>query len=221
MLHDNYEKSPTFEYALGLFNGTGDKASIRGSGSADLTTGDVSVSSSQSNVPGRWDPALVLRLGYNHGGIAGYSEADLEGGPLRVAVGGSVETHFDADKSGDSTVAGEVDAMLKYEGLSVSAALFQSSDQDGNAYFDRSPGDGGGHFQVGYVLADRYQPVLRFGYVDPRYNDTDNLLSEYLLGFNTFVTKHNLKWQTDAGVLVDQASDSTDFQFRSQLQLSF
>src|SRR5690606_20191191 len=59
MLHDNYEKSPMFEYALGFFNGTGDKSRFTGSGAIDPDSGDVVVTSgSVSNVPEQWHPAL-------------------------------------------------------------------------------------------------------------------------------------------------------------------
>ena len=50
-----------FEYSLGVFAGT--DAGAR----AD-----------------RIDPLLSLRVGYNHGDLDGYSESDLDGGPLRL-----------------------------------------------------------------------------------------------------------------------------------------
>lgn len=222
MLHDNYEKSPTFEYALGFFNGTGDKSHFSGSGEADLTTGEVEVSQGGfSNVPEMWHPALVLRLGYNHGGIKGYSEADLEGGGFRLALGGSVETHFDTDGGDDSLVKYQVDGVVKVEGLSASGALYQTSQQDGAGFGDRSTGDGGGHVQLGYVIANAFQPVLRYGYVDPRNLGGDNLREEYAFGLNYYADKHHLKLQSDLAALTDAADDTTDWQFRMQAQLSF
>ena len=216
MLHDNYEKSPTFEYALGLFNGTGDRSNFTGTADEE---GDVTGSS--TNVPSMWHPALGLRLGYNHGGIKGYSEADLEGGGLRFGVAGSVESHFDADNTDDSLVKMEADAVVKIEGFSVSGAVYRTSQQDGEGFGDRTTGDGGAHAQLGYVIAKMFQPVLRYGIVDPRHEDSNNIEEEYAAGFNVFFDKHDLKWQTDLTGLNHNSSDTTDWQFRTQAQLTF
>lgn len=222
MLHDNYEKSPTFEYAVGFFNGTGDKAQFEGSGSADTATGDVTVDSGKfSNVPDMWDPALVARLGYNYGGIAGYSEADFEGGGLRFGLAGSVESHFDAANNNDSLVKMEADLIVKFEGLDASCAVYRTSEQDGEKFSDRTTGDGGAHFQLGYLLAEHYQPVLRYGIVDPRHLGSNNIEEEYAAGFNVYFHKHHLKWQNDLSALNHNDADTTDWQFRSQAQLSF
>jgi len=222
MLHDNYEKSPTFEYALGLFNGTGEKSSFSGTGTADTTTGEVEVESGAfTNVPKTWKPALGLRLGYNYGGINGYSEGDLEGGGLRFAVAGSVESQFDADRGDDSLVKMEADAVIKLAGLSLDGAVYRTSQQDGEAFGDRTTGDGGAHAQLGYVIAGRYQPVLRYAIVDPRHESSNNIQDEWVAGFNIFFAEHDLKWQNDLSALNHNGSDTTDWQFRSQAQLTF
>ena len=39
-----------------------------------------------TNVPSKFRPAVIGRVGINRGGIKGYQEADLEGGPLRFGV---------------------------------------------------------------------------------------------------------------------------------------
>jgi hypothetical protein len=222
MIHDDYERSPTFEYAIGLFNGTGEKPVLSGSGEADLATGEVEVSDgSFDNVPDMWHPALVLRLGYNHGDIKGYSEADLEGGGFRLGVAGGVEAHFDTDGGDDSVVKYQADAVVKGHGLSAGMALYQTSEQDGAGFGDRATGDGGGHFQLGYVLAGAFQPVLRYGYVDPRNSGANNLREEYELGLNYYADKHNLKVQGDVAALTDAADETTDWRVRLQAQLSF
>lgn len=222
MLHDNYEKSPTFEYALGLFNGTGDRSSFSGSGSTDLTSGDTEVTSgSFTNVPAMWKPALGLRLGYNYGEIKGYSEADLEGGGLRFGVAGSVESHFDVDDTDDSLVKMEADAIVKLEGLSLSGAIYRTSQQDGEGFGDRTTGDGGAHVQAGFVIAKLVQPVLRYGIVDPRHQHSNNIEEEFAAGLNFYFDKHDLKWQTDLTGLNHNDDDTTDWQFRTQAQLTF
>lgn len=221
MLHDNYEKSPPFEYALGIFNGTGDSADFTGLGSADLTTGDVEVTDGGfSNVPDQWHPALGARLGYNYGGIKGYSEADLEGGGLRFAVGTSLETHFDADGDDDSLIKGELDAILKLHGFSLSGAVYHTSQQDGAGFGDRANGDGGAHVQLGYVVAGMLQPVVRYSIVDPRHLGTENLVQEYVAGLSYYARDHALKLQGDVSALSDAAANATDWLLRVQAQLS-
>lgn len=70
MLHNG---TPTLEYAVGVFNGTGSKSDITGDVVMDPTTGSGSLSAEMSNVPDRFHPMVVTRLAYNHGGIKGYS----------------------------------------------------------------------------------------------------------------------------------------------------
>ncbi len=222
MIHDNYEKSPEFEYALGLFNGSGEKSSFSGAGTADLDSGEVEIDSGKfSNVPHLWQPMLVARVGFNYGGIKGYSEADLEGGSPRFGVAGSLATRFDADQSDDSLLNGEVDFILKAYGFSVSGAVYHESEQDGSGFWDRANGDGGAHFQIGYVIADRYQPTLRYAIVDPRHQGANDIQEEYALGLNVYMEKHHLKWQNDLALLRQAEDDTQDVQVRSQLQLAF
>src|SRR5690606_20982965 len=158
------------EYALGLFNGTGEKPRFSGSGTADPETGDVGVNSGRfTNVPRMWHPALVGRLGYNHGDVDGYSEADFEGGGLRFGIAASVETPFDVDNDDDSRLKGGIDYVVKLYGLSATGGVYHTSEQNGPGFGDRANGDGGAHFQFGYLLLKKYQPVIRYGIVDPRH----------------------------------------------------
>jgi hypothetical protein len=151
----------------------------------------------------------------------GYSEADFDGGGFRFALAGSLESHFDADNSDDSLVKMEADLVVKLHGLSVSGAVYRSSEQDGEGFGDRSAGDGGAHFQLGYLIAGKFQPVARYAIVDPRHSGSNNIVEEFAFGLNYYVKKHNLKWQNDLTALNYNGSDTTDWQFRSQAQLSF
>jgi hypothetical protein len=86
-LHDNYEKSPKLEWVIGLFNGTGDKPWFDGDVTSTVNddgtvSSEISSKSGFTNVPDRFKPALVGRIGFNTGGIKGYSEGDLEAGPV-------------------------------------------------------------------------------------------------------------------------------------------
>jgi len=219
-LHNNYEKSPAFEYALGLFNGTGDRASTSISVETDPDTGEVSATAGNpSNVPSMFNPALVGRVGYNHGGIKGYSEADLEGGGLRFSVGASGQLNFDADRSDDSRVRAELDTIVKAHGFSTTGGVYVSSEQAGAGFSDRALGAIGFHLQAGYVIAEQFQPAARVAIVAPDGDENDTL--ELALGFGYLPFGHNVKWQTEIAALSFQASETTDARIRTQLQLAF
>ncbi|MEZ4270823.1 MAG: porin [Myxococcota bacterium] len=219
-IHNNYESSPTFEYALGVFNGTGDKPHLSGDVSVDPATGEGEITGGGfSNVPTHFHPALVMRLGYNYGGIKGYQEADLEGGPLRFSIGGSALADFDTDDDNRSGVRGEVDYVVKLRGLSTTGGFYVASSQAGNAFSDQSLAAIGMHLQVGYLALGRIQPVVRYAVIDP--DGEDNEQQEMLAGIAVYFFEHGLKWQTDGGALVYAAGNRTDMLLRTQLQLAF
>ena len=222
ILHNNYEKSPGFEYAVGLFNGNGDKAKFKGDVTVDPATGEGPVDGGKfTNVPSQFYPALALRVGYNHGGIKGYSEADLEGGGLRFAVGASAVTEFDFDTDDDGNFRAEADFMVKASGFAATGALYFASKQKGTDFDKQVYAAHGFHLQLSYLVAARYLPVLRYARTSPK--GADNDAQEMLAGLGVFFFNHGLKWQTDAGVLVEEATGgaTNDVQVRTQLQLSF
>jgi hypothetical protein len=220
MLHNNYEKSPEIEYALGLYNGTGDRATTAITTTVDEDTMEVSSTASQpTNVPRMLRPALVGRIGYNHGGIKGYSEVDLEGGDLRLGVGASGQVDFDADRDDSSAVKAELDAILKVHGFSATAAGYVSSRQAGEGFGDRALDKLGFHVQGGYLFGGKYQIAARYAVVAPDTVDDDTREIAGVLGY--FASGHNLKWQTDLAALSSQATNTTDLRLRSQLQFAF
>lgn len=211
-----------FEYALGVFNGTGDSPRLSGDVVLDPSTGEGDITSGRfTNVPDVLHPAVVMRLGYNYGGIKGYSEADLEGGPLRFAVGASALLDLDADGDDASGVQAELDYALKVHGFSTTGAVYVSAAQSGSGFGDQSFDAIGFHLQVGYVIAERFQPVFRYALVAP--DGSDNDLQEIALGFSSYFFGHNFKWQTDAALLSEQdpSGDRNNYRLRSQLQFSF
>ncbi len=214
MVHNNYEKSPELEWAFGVFNGTGDKAAF--DAAVDPATGEVDVK--VSNVPDQMQPAFVARAGINRGGIKGYSEADLEGGPMRFAVGGSVLVALDNDADDESTVRAEVDGVMKQNGLSVSGAVFVATAQDGEGFADQAMDKYGAHAQAGYMLNKKHQAVARYAVVIPD-ADGEDPSHEITGGFSLYEFAHGFKWQTDLGARVDP--DDTRILARTQLQLSF
>lgn len=223
MFHNNFEKSPTFEWAIGVFNGTGEKPWFEGKLDED-DNGDISGISSKSkfsNVPDKFHPMVVARLGYNYGDLKGYSEADLEGGPLRLGLGISGIADFDSDKTDDSNVRGEFDFILKAAGFSTTGAVFVMSAQDGEGFGDQAFNSWGLHAQAGYVVKGMVQPIFRYALVDL---DGDfNRTQEITGGLSVYIFKHNLKWQTDAGGIIHEheVGDLTDYVVRSQVSLAF
>jgi len=223
MLHNDYERSPTFEWAVGVFNGGGNKPWFEGELEED-EDGNLSGVSSKAkftNVPDRFHPMAVARLGFNYGKLAGYSEADLEGGPFRLGLGVSGIADFDSDDTGDSNVRGELDYIIKAAGFSTTGAVYVMSAQDGGGFNDQAFAAWGLHAQAGYVVKGHVQPVIRYAIVD--WDGDDNNIQEVTGGLNVFIFKHNLKWQTDAGGILreHEAGGLTDYVVRSQVTLAF
>jgi hypothetical protein len=182
-------KGQPLEWDLGLFNGTGEHF-----------------------VPEDFGPVLVARVGYNHNKIKGYSEADLEGGPLRFAVAANAHSALNATTDEEATVVAGLDALVKVQGFALLVEGHRDVDAEATALMA----------QAGYVIAEHYEPVARFAVVMPK-EDADRR-QELSLGFSVYFFGHNAKWQTDFALLDKddgEGSTLTDRQLRSQVQLSF
>ena len=198
MVHNNFTKAKGLEWAAGIFNGNG--ANV---------------------VPSaRFNPAFVARVGYNNG-IKGYSEADLEGGGLRYGVGASGQANLDGTAEADNGLKTQVDAIIKVQGLSATAAFYMATPLD-----DTASEGMGYHAQVGYVLGAGWQPAVRFASHMPEGSDNDT--SELGLAVSKYMNKHGFKWQTDISYEMSEAVDAagasttdTGLVLRSQLQLVF
>ncbi|HVV85252.1 MAG TPA: porin [Kofleriaceae bacterium] len=216
-LHNDYEKSPEgVEWALGVFNAGTDKPTQKTTCVPGATPADPQICTTglPSNVPTDWGPAIVAHVGWNHGHIKGYSEGDLEGGPLRLAVAVSYRLNprdLDKDANGDlqlqHTVA--LDGMLKAWGFSLTGGLVLV--KDGQA--DLATGFYG---QASYMLTPKtVLAAARFAQVP----DGDEKKREILGGLDWLFQGHKLKLMVDAGVVQTTGVDTNDFQLRSQLQL--
>jgi phosphate-selective porin OprO and OprP len=226
-LHNNYEKSPEFEWALGVFNGTSVKPAIATTVTVDKIQEEVNVSSKMSNTISRLQPAFVGRVGYNMGGIKGYCEGDQKGGDFRLAVGlGAMWFHsYDDDAS---ALRANLDFIMKVSGFSLSGAAYVAMDESTDAAGETSMGmtSLGLHAQASYLLASSYQPVLRFEWKMPDEVGAENEDEKVAtLGFNWFLHGHKVKWQTDASMIMTSNgtanADTTDLRLRSQLQFAF
>lgn len=227
MVH-NGQPGDGLEWALGVFNGTGDRPRFSGTADVDLTTGEGTVSGSFRNVPDQFDPMLVGRLAYDFGGEAGriwaYDEGDLDGGPLRAAVGISVVGDFDVADEGAMAVLAEVDYIIKVDGFAHSSALYVALAEDPSSDDDALSLEAYGlHTQLAYLIDETVQPAVRYALVD--YDDGDAAdRTEITGGVGVlFGRGHDLKWTTDAGYLVTGRGDGArgDVLARTQLQLAF
>ncbi len=220
-LHNRYEKSPPFEWVVGAFNGTGAGSRFSGDVVVDPDTMEGEVTSGRfSNVPSHLHPMFVARVGYNHGGLVGYSQGDLEGGAPRFGIGLAGMIDADADGGDDSFARSTADATVKAYGFSATAAGYVSSEQTGTAFGDRGLEAVGFVLGGGYVIAERFQPVARWAVVFPE-DGSDR--EEILGGLSVYFQKHRLKWQSDVGVVAEELPGENEITpvFRSQLQAVF
>jgi hypothetical protein len=227
LVHDDYESSPTFEYAIGLFNGTGEHPRLAGSVIVDPITGEGAiVDGAFTNVPDRFHPELTARVAYNHGDIDGYSEVDFDGGPTRFSIGASGLVGFDGPEPsnpanlGTGNVLSHVDTILKAYGFTTTAGGFLLFVQDGADWLDQAYSSMGFHVQAGYLLFDRAQPAVRYARVHREQRGTVHEVGGAL---SIYFLRQHLAWRTDALVyLEDYAPAWRDhFVVRSQFQLGF
>jgi hypothetical protein len=205
--HNDYTDAPSFEWVVGVFNGT----------KSDLGV----IATDNEDAPTLFFPTLVARVGYNHGDIKPYKEGDLEGGPLRFAIGASGLTQLGVNRDDQSAFKATVDYVLKAHGFSTSGAYMLASGQDGEGLFDQDQLVSGLFVQAGYMISETFQPAARYSRVD--FDQDGPVLHEALGGLNVYFYGHSLKWQTDAGALITERTNDTqtDWQARTQLQLSF
>lgn len=222
LLHNDITQTEGVEYALGLYNGTGDGAKVTGTGTADAM-GDVAINGVRaSNVPVKFYPMSVLRLGYNNG-INGYSEPDLEGGKFRWGIGASALVDFNANQLDDGRMNATLDGIIKYRGFAASGALFISNAQNGEDWLnDRDIVATGAQAQLGYLILQRIEPAIRWAGVNP--SGASNTINTYTGGLNAYFFKNQLKWQNDFTVKTTENGPDERLQalqFRSQAQFLF
>jgi hypothetical protein len=214
-IHNNYEKSPELEWALGVFNGTGDKPASKCTTTVDATTmAPTTACDLPSNVPADIGPSLVARVGVNTGGIKGYSESDLEGGPLRLGAAVSYLLNLAEGESDDMVHNLQGDVIVKVEGASATAAVYMIKQKDVDAQI-------GMHAQAGYFVVPRTTELaIQFSRVPDKAED--EYVHDLLAGASWFQAGHSLKWQTSAGVRMPTVDGGENaFLVLSQAQLIF
>jgi len=207
-LHSNYEEADGFNWAIGVFNGAGENV-----------------------LPDVWQPEGVVRAGYTSAGFGKgqYSEGDLECADkpevcgLRWAVAASVYADGGMPKDGNKgQVVSEFDLVLKVSGFALSGAFFVDFNLGEDA-------DGGGMDKLGfyaqasyYIAAAKIAPIFRFSSIMPD-SDAVAKTNEATLGISFYPSRHNLKWQTDATMVMNALGDvsTTDWVIRTEAQLAF
>lgn len=219
MVHNGYDKSPDgLEWAVGVFNAQrADRNSqaLDCDDPADATTCTVGT---PTNVPGDWGPLVAARVGFNIGGIKGYSEGDLEGGPLRLAVGAGYLVdlnNLEEDAEGDLLLehGATADFLLKISGFDLEGGVYLL--KQGSADAEVSFMGQAGYF----LLPERLQISGRYSLTpNLAITDSDEDTQEILGAFNVFFKGHNFKWATDGGVIISSVDETTDLQIRTMLQ---
>lgn len=219
MLHNDLAMSPDFEWALGVFNGAGSKPWFAGRAAPDGV-----VSGRFTNVPDTFNPAVVLRVGYNHGGIDGYAESDFHKGGFRWSLAASGLALFDVDGTDDgerSILGAQVDTLVKYEGLAATAAFFVTSRERAAGGFDQRTLEAAGMMvQAGFLFGEILEPVARYTQIAVQGADD---LKEASFGLNVFFYGWQVKWQTEAAATFWTAEgagpERVDYAVKTQLQL--
>lgn len=217
-IHSGFMDRADTEWALGVFNGTGDTGRFEPEIVEDpMKMESVIVGGAFNNIPNKVRPAIVARIGHNANGIRGYSEADLEGGDLRYALGAASMTHF---RLGGNTASGRagVDFVVKQDGGSATGGIY--ADLQGPKVAKVKYAGVGGYVQAGYVVAGKYQPALRYAVISEQ---GGNNIQEMSGVFSLYEIMHNLKWQTDVTLLNTEAGGvrSKEYRGRTQVQLAF
>jgi len=193
MLHNG--SSGPFEYAVGVF---------RGSAAGDL--------------PDRVDPLLAVRVGYHTRDLDGYRESDLDGGPPRFAIAAAGLIDFDADRDHESFSSGVVDVLLEAYGFSITSAFYIGARQGGPSWSQQHLGAIGHHTQLGYVIAGRVEPVIRYAFLMPTGADDDQ--HDVAAGLNVYFQGHALKAQVSVSARFLEGRDTPDIHLQSQLSLA-
>jgi hypothetical protein len=237
-VHNDYEKSPEgLEWALGIFNGFsgGSERPAQSSTCQTSATGAVTCTVSRpSNFPTDFGPTAVARVGFNSAKLKGYSEGDLEGGPMRYGVGLSYKVDLanftDGAKSSwahNMQHGLELDAMIKIEGFAVDAGVVMMSIRNPDPMKQAHETLYGVFAQPGLFVVPKHGEVAaRFAYITGDAADPDRGEIEGRGAFSWFFQGHTYKIASDLGFLMRTGEDAMgntdkpDLQARVMMQLS-
>jgi hypothetical protein len=225
-IHNDYEKTPEgLEWVLGIFNdfSGGDDRPVQ---TVDCTEDPVEMTidcaaGRPRNFPDDWDPAIVVRAGWNKGKVKGYTEGDLDGGPLRFGVGASYKIDLaNFKKGGEESVAKnmshgvQLDGIVKVQGFDVLIGLYLMKLKSADAQM-------GFLVQAGYfVMPKKLLIAGRFAAHETADPDTNEL--EGRLAVNWHFAGHAYKLANDIGFLkATGEANKPEIQVRLMAQLTF
>jgi hypothetical protein len=185
---------------------------------------------------------IVAHLAYNSEGIDLRRPSDLEGGPPRFSIGLSGAWDLRPTERQDMRLRIAPEAEFRAYGFAVGGVFYLALWDEVTGKDTYGLGLLGGVLQTSYVFLERYEIAARYTVIhimkdlrvdarswaeqqDEPDSEVGSLIRvhEANLGFNLYLHGTTFKWQVDAGILVHERIDGdlTDFQLRTQLQLSF
>lgn len=209
-------------YQVGIFNGDGRNRFVG-------DTGLLYVARLEVRPFGKFDDSYV--------------QADVERAPEpRMAIGLGVARNTDSVRE-RSTHSGtfeyaaftydhaEADVLFKASGFSVlGEAIYRRADRgevttsiEGGSLTETSRSAWGWSAAGGYVFPNGMEPSVRVAQVHPLEDIATDIVSdqEIRAAFSWYFHGHDLKWQTDYGLLGGDAHPDGDHEIRTQLQVYF
>jgi len=201
-LRNDYEKSVPIEWIVGVWNGTG------------VTPGPITNSSGGvsgfTNVPVAFRPAFIGRVGLNSKGLKGYSEADLEGGPLRWGAAASAWLEADFDDNNQSNDKVQLDYIVKANGFSSTGGFYAMTRQSETQFLSSQElAYVGFHLQAGHMVTPKVQLVGRYAMIAARQDDLIDQ-QELTVGAGYYGWGHDAKVQGTVRLLKTGDADFAD-----------
>ena len=125
---------------------------------------------------------------------------------------------FNANEKLDITQA-EADLAFRWLGASLEAEYFLGQAEGKDSAELRAHGY---YAQTGYfILPQTLQVAVRYNYVDPDRNVSNNLITQVQGAVSYYFARHNLKLQADVTNIHTQPAKTDDMEYRLQAQLIF
>lgn len=173
-----------WDYALGLFNGTG----------IDVNTANKTMSDDH-----KWLPALLYagRIAYlPKGEMPGYqgNPDDLTNDKLLIALSTSYNVESESESTNDFR-AGIEFAWLKGRWYLAAEAYYMNMKFTKRQQIAQAYHFWGAYAQAGYFVTDKWQLATRYDWMDRNGTHRAGLLNLPAVGFNYFFSNFNLKLQ--------------------------
>jgi phosphate-selective porin OprO and OprP len=161
-------------------------------------------------------PVAVVRVGYGSLRSDGYSESDLDGGPVRYSVAAGYLADFANFDLSRMQHKASLDTSIKASGLSLAASAYLVSRRQAGARTTEL----GFHTQLGYfVVPRRVEFAGRVAQVPFAVNERQ--AQEVAVVGNLYLRGHQQKWQLEAATQRFAAPQDYAWTVRVQTQLLF